>query len=147
MEVAAEYDDKLMEKYFEDPNSLGVEEVQAALRQAVIDMKIVLMMCGSAFKNKGVQAMLDAVCTYLPSPADIEAVEGINPKTDAKELRKPNNSEPFAALAFKIVNDPFVGRLTYMRVYSGRLENGTYVINTRSDKKERISRLYQMHAN
>jgi elongation factor G len=147
MEVAAEYDDKLMEKYFEDPNSLGVEEVQAALRQAVIDMKIVLMMCGSAFKNKGVQAMLDAVCTYLPSPADIEAVEGINPKTDAVEKRKPNNSEPFAALAFKIVNDPFVGRLSYMRVYSGKLENGTYVMNTRSDKKERISRLYQMHAN
>ncbi|MBP9744760.1 MAG: elongation factor G, partial [Saprospiraceae bacterium] len=147
MEVAAEYDDKLMEKYFEDQDSLEVEEVQAALRKAVIDMKIVLMMCGSAFKNKGVQAMLDAVCTYLPSPADIEAVEGINPKTDAKELRKPLNTEPFAALAFKIVNDPFVGRLSYMRVYSGRLENGTYVLNTRSDKKERISRLYQMHAN
>jgi elongation factor G len=147
MEVAAEYDDRLMEKYFEDPASLEVEEIQAALRQAVIDMKIVPMMCGSAFKNKGVQAMLDAVCTYLPSPADIEAVEGINPKTDAVEWRKPNSSEPFAALAFKIVNDPFVGRLSYMRVYSGRLENGTYVMNTRSDKKERISRLYQMHAN
>lgn len=147
MEVAAEYDDRLMEKYFEDADSLEVEEVQAALRQAVIDMKIVLMMCGSAFKNKGVQAMLDAVCTYLPSPADIDAVEGINPKTDAVEKRRPNNDEPFAALAFKIVNDPFVGRLSYMRVYSGKLENGSYVQNTRSDKKERISRLYQMHAN
>mgnify|MGYP000880862677 CR=1 FL=1 len=147
MEAAAEYDDHLMEKFFENPDSISVEELQAALRKAVIDMKIVPMMCGSAFKNKGVQAMLDAVCTFLPSPADKQVVEGTNPKTEQPEVRRPVNTDPFAALAFKIVNDPFVGRLSYMRVYSGRLENGSYVQNTRSDKKERISRLYQMHAN
>jgi elongation factor G len=147
VEAAAEYDDDIMQKYLDNPDSISVVELQTGLRKAVIDMKIVPMMCGSAFKNKGVQAMLDAVCTFLPSPADIEAVEGLNPKTDAKEFRKPENTEPFAALAFKIVNDPFVGRLSYMRVYSGKLSNGSYILNTRSDKKERVSRLYQMHAN
>ena len=147
LESVAEYDEGLMEKYFDDPDSITQEEIRAAIRAAVIDMKIVPMLCGSSFKNKGVQAMLNAVCAFLPSPVDVEAVEGIDPRTDQPAFRKPNVDDPFAALAFKIATDPFVGRLAFMRVYSGKLDAGSYVLNTRSDQKERISRLYQMHAN
>ena len=147
LESVAEYDEAIMEKYFDDPGSSTPDEIRAAIRAAVVDMKIVPMMAGSSFKNKGVQAMLDAVCAFLPSPLDVEAVEGIDPRTDAPAFRKPNVTEPFAALAFKIATDPFVGRLAFMRVYSGKLDAGSYVLNTRSDNKERISRLYQMHAN
>ena len=147
MEAIAEYDDNLMEKYFDDPDSITIEEMRAAIRKATIDMKICPMLCGSAFKNKGVQAMLDAVCAFLPSPLDVEAIEGVNPNTDELAYRKPSNDEPFAALAFKIATDPFVGRLAFFRVYSGTLDAGSYVLNTRSGKKERISRIYQMHSN
>jgi elongation factor G len=147
MEAAAEYDDSLMEKFFEDPDSISPEELRAALRKATIDMNITPVLCGSAFKNKGVQAMLDAVCAYLPSPVDIDAITGINPDTDQEETRKPSPDEPFTALAFKIATDPYVGRLCFMRVYSGVLNAGDTVLNTRSGKKERLSRLYQMHAN
>jgi len=147
LEAVAEYDDTLMEKFFEDPNSISADEMRMAIRQAVCDLKFVPMMCGSAFKNKGVQALLDAVCAFMPSPLDIEAVKGIDPDTDEEIYRKPAVSEPFAALAFKIATDPFVGRLAFMRVYSGALDAGSYVMNTRSGNKERISRLYQMHAN
>jgi elongation factor G len=147
VEAVAEYDENLMEKFFEDPDSITIEEMRAAIRAAVIDMSICPMMCGSAFKNKGVQAMLDAVCAYLPSPVDLEAIEGIDPKTDKPITRRPNVNEPFAALAFKIATDPFVGRLAFFRVYSGSLDSGSYVLNSRSGNKERISRIYQMHAN
>ncbi|MEN8929508.1 MAG: elongation factor G [Flavobacteriales bacterium] len=147
IESVAEYDDTLMEKFFEDENSITEEEVIEALRKATIDMSIIPMMCGSAFKNKGVQAMLDAVIRFLPSPMDVEAIEGINPKTDEADSRKPNADEPFAALAFKIATDPFVGRLCFFRAYSGTLDAGSYVLNTRTDKKERISRIFQMHSN
>jgi elongation factor G len=147
LEAVAEYDDTLMEKFFEDPNSISADEMRMAIRQAVCDLKFVPMMCGSAFKNKGVQALLDAVCAFMPSPLDIDAVKGIDPDTDEEVYRKPSVSEPFAALAFKIATDPFVGRLAFMRVYSGALDAGSYVMNTRSNNKERISRLYQMHAN
>ncbi len=147
LESVAEYDDGLLEKFFEDPDSITPGEIRAAIREAVIDMKIIPMMCGSAFKNKGVQAVLDAVCSYMPSPLDVEAVEGIDPRTDKEVTRKPDPAEPFAALAFKIATDPYVGRLAFFRVYSGSLDAGSYVLNTRSDKKERISRLYQMHSN
>lgn len=147
IEAIAEYDDALLEKFFEDPDSITVEEMRVAIRAAVCDMSICPMMCGSAFKNKGVQALLDAVCAFLPSPMDIEAIEGINPDTEEPELRKPNVDEPFAALAFKIATDPYVGRLAFFRVYSGALPAGSYVLNTRSGNKERISRIYQMHAN
>ncbi len=147
LEAVADYDDSLLEKYFEDPESISPDEMRIAIRQAVCDMKFVPMMCGSAFKNKGVQAVLDAVCAFLPSPLDVDAIRGTNPKTDAEELRRPDVSEPFAALAFKIATDPYVGRLAFMRVYSGALDAGSYVLNTRSGSKERISRLYQMHAN
>ena len=147
LEAVAEYDDTLMEKFFEDPNSISADEMRMAIRQAVCDLKFVPMMCGSAFKNKGVQALLDAVCAFMPSPLDIEAVKGIDPDTDEEVYRKPSVTEPFAALAFKIATDPFVGRLAFMRVYSGALDAGSYVMNTRSGNKERISRLYQMHAN
>ena len=147
LEAVAEYDDKLLEKYFEDPTSISPDEVRAAIRKAVCNLEFVPMMCGSAFKNKGVQAVLDAVCAFMPSPLDVAAVTGINPKTEKEEIRLPNVNEPFAALAFKIATDPFVGRLAFMRVYSGALDAGSYVLNTRSDNKERISRLYQMHAN
>ena len=147
LEAVAEYDDTLMEKFFEDPNSISADEMRMAIRHAVCDLKFVPMMCGSAFKNKGVQALLDAVCAFMPSPLDIEAVKGIDPDTDEEVYRKPSVSEPFAALAFKIATDPFVGRLAFMRVYSGALDAGSYVMNTRSGNKERISRLYQMHAN
>ncbi|MBK6949486.1 MAG: elongation factor G [Haliscomenobacter sp.] len=147
LEAIAEYDESLMEKFFDDPDSISADEMRAAIRAAVCDMKFVPMMCGSSFKNKGVQAVLNAVCAFLPSPMDVDAVKGINPKTDAEEIRRPSADEPFAALAFKIATDPFVGRLAFMRVYSGALDAGSYVLNTRSDNKERISRLYQMHAN
>ena len=147
VEAVAEYDDTLMEKFFEDPDSITIEEMRDAIRKATIDMTICPMMCGSAFKNKGVQALLDAVCTFLPSPLDIEAIEGINPDTDEPITRQPSVKEPFAALAFKIATDPFVGRLAFFRVYSGALDAGSYILNTRSGKKERISRIYQMHSN
>ncbi|MCL4127418.1 UNVERIFIED_CONTAM: hypothetical protein GTU68_063290 [Idotea baltica] len=146
LEAIAEYDDSLMEKFFEDPNSITEQEMIDAIRAAVLDSKFVPMMCGSAFKNKGVQAVLDAVCSFLPSPMDIGGVEGTNPDTDEPVFRKADSNEPFSALAFKIATDPFVGRLAFMRVYSGALEGGSYVLNTRSGNKERISRLYQMHA-
>ncbi len=147
LEAVAEYDESLMEKYFEDPDSISADEIRAAIRAAVIDMSIIPMMCGSAFKNKGVQAALDAVCSFLPSPVDVDAIEGTDPRTDEPVTRKPSNDEPFAALAFKIATDPYVGRLAFFRVYSGTLDAGSYVMNTRSGKKERISRLYQMHSN
>ncbi|MBL7791825.1 MAG: elongation factor G [Saprospiraceae bacterium] len=147
VEAAAEFDDSLMEKYFEDPDSITIDELRAAIRQAVINMKITPVLCGSAFKNKGVQACLDAACYFLPSPLDIEAVKGTNPDTEAEIFRKPSVDEPFTALAFKIATDPYVGRLCFIRVYSGKLDAGSYVLNTRTDNKERISRLYQMHAN
>ena len=147
LEQVAEFDDTLMEKYFEDPNSITEEEVLTALRQAVISGKVVPMMCGSSFKNKGVQFMIDAVCRYLPAPTDKEAIEGINPNTDEPIARKPSVNDPFAALAFKIATDPYVGRLAFFRAYSGRLDAGSYVLNNRSGNKERISRIYQMHAN
>lgn len=147
VEEIASYDEALMEKFFDDPESISADEMRAAIRAAVMDMKFVPMMCGSSFKNKGVQAVLDAVCAFLPSPTDVEAITGINPKTDKEEVRRPSVSEPFAALAFKIATDPYVGRLAFMRVYSGALDAGSYVYNSRSDSKERISRLYQMHAN
>jgi elongation factor G len=146
LEAIAEYDEALMEKFFDDPDSITEQEMLDAIRAAVLDNKFVPMMCGSAFKNKGVQAVLDAVCAFLPTPLDIEGVKGINPDTDEEVMRKPSSDEPFAALAFKIATDPFVGRLAFMRVYSGKLDGGSYVLNTRSGKKERISRLYQMHA-
>ncbi len=146
LEAVAEFDDNLMEKYFEDPESLTEREILDALREATIAGKVVPMMCGSAFKNKGVQAMLDMVMEILPSPLDTEAIEGINPKTDEPESRKPSYDEPFAALAFKIATDPFVGRLCFTRAYSGNLPAGSYVHNSRSGNKERISRIFQMHA-
>jgi elongation factor G len=147
VEEVAAYDDNLLEKFFDDPNSITVDEMRNAVRKAVIDMKMTPVMCGSAFKNKGVQACLDAVCYFLPCPLDIEAVKGTNPDTEEEISRKPSVSEPFTALAFKIATDPFVGRLCFMRVYSGKLDAGSYVLNTRTGDKERISRLYQMHAN
>ncbi|MEE9437364.1 MAG: elongation factor G [Saprospiraceae bacterium] len=147
LESIAEYDDTLMEKYFEDPDSITEEEMINAVRGAVLDSKFVPMMCGSAFKNKGVQAVLDAVCAFLPSPVDIDAVQGTNPDTEEDITRKPSIDEPFCALAFKIATDPYVGRLAFFRVYSGQLDAGSYILNTRSGKKDRISRLYQMHSN
>lgn len=147
IEAIAEFDDSLMEKFFDNPDSISEEEIIEAVRKATINMSIVPIMCGSAFKNKGVQAMLDAVMRYLPSPMDVEAITGMNPKTDEEESRKPDIDEPFAALAFKIATDPFVGRLCFFRVYSGKLDAGSYVYNTRTDKKERISRIFQMHSN
>ena len=147
IEEVASYDENLLEKFMEDEDSITEDEVHAALRAAVMDMAIIPMICGSAFKNKGVQFLLDAVCRYLPSPMDKEGIVGMNPDTEKEELRKPDVKEPFAALAFKIATDPFVGRLAFFRAYSGRLDAGSYVLNNRSGKKERISRIYQMHAN
>ena len=147
LESIADFDDTLMEKYFEDPNSITESEILAALRAATISMKIVPMVCGSAFKNKGVQTMLDYVMELLPSPMDTEAIIGINPDTEEEEKRKPSVDEPFAALAFKIATDPFVGRLCFVRAYSGILDSGSYIMNMRTQKKERISRIFQMHAN
>ena len=147
IEAAAEYDEALMEKFFEDPDSITAEEIIAAIRKATIDMAIVPITCGSSFKNKGVQFLLDAVMRYLPSPLDKGQVEGTNPNTGNAEVRKFNVKEPFCALVFKIATDPFVGRLAFLRAYSGKLDAGSYVLNTRSGKKERISRLFQMHSN
>ena len=147
VEAVAEYDEELLEKFFEDEDSITEDEIIAALRAATIDMSIIPMMCGSAFKNKGVQTMLDAVMRYLPSPLDIEAIEGTDPDSGEVAFRKPSVEDPFSALAFKIATDPFVGRLAFFRVYSGFLDAGSYVLNVRSGKKERISRIYQMHSN
>ena len=147
LEAVAEFDESLMEKYFEDPNSITENEILAALRAATISGKIVPMLCGSSFKNKGVQTMLDYVMAILPSPLDNGAIEGINPKTDEEIVRNPSFDEPFAGLAFKIATDPFVGRVCFVRAYSGKLPAGSYVYNSRSDNKERISRIFQMHAN
>ena len=147
IEEIAAYDEELLEKYMEDENSITEEEIHTALRAATLDMSIIPMTCGSSFKNKGVQFMLDAVCRYLPSPMDKEAIHGTDPKTDEPISRKPSVSEPFAALAFKIATDPFVGRLAFFRAYSGRLDAGSYILNTRSNNRERISRIFQMHAN
>jgi elongation factor G len=154
IEAVADYDENLLDKYMENPDSITEEEINTALRAAVMDMAIIPMIAGSSFKNKGVQFMLDAVCKYLPSPMDKAGIEGIHPddaelleEDQVKILRKPDVKEPFAALAFKIATDPFVGRLAFFRAYSGRLDAGSYVLNTRSGNKERISRIYQMHAN
>ena len=147
LEAVAEFDESLMEKYFEDEESLTEREIITALRAATISGKVVPMMCGSAFKNKGVQTMLDMVMEILPSPLDVEAITGTNPDTQAEEIRKPDANEPFAALAFKIATDPYVGRLCFTRAYSGTLDQGTFVNNSRTGKKERISRIYQMHSN
>ncbi|MBT8232412.1 MAG: elongation factor G [Saprospiraceae bacterium] len=147
LEAIAEYDDTLMEKFFDDPDSITEQEMINAVRGAVIDNKFVPMMAGSAFKNKGVQAVLDAVCAFLPSPLDVGGIEGTNPKTEEAVTRMPSNDEPFTALAFKIATDPYVGRLAFFRVYSGVLDAGSYIFNSRSGNKERISRLYQMHSN
>jgi elongation factor G len=147
IEAVAEYDDTLMEKFFDDPNSISEAEIHEAIRKATIDLSIVPMMCGSSFKNKGVQTALDAVCRYLPSPVDIEAIVGTDPNTGEELTRKPDAKEPFAALAFKIMTDPFVGRLAFFRAYSGHLDAGSYVLNVRSGKKERISRIMKMFAN
>ena len=147
VEVAAECDEALMEKYFEDPESITREEIIAALRKGTISMQIVPACCGSSFKNKGVQFLLDAVMRYLPSPLDKGAVKGTQPRTGEEITRKPSAEEPFCALVFKIATDPFVGRLAFLRAYSGRLDAGSYVYNTRTGKKERVARLYQMHSN
>ena len=147
VEAVAEYDEKLLEKFFDDPNSITEDEMHEAIRKATIDLSIVPMMCGSSFKNKGVQTALDAVCRYLPSPLDIEAIKGTDPSTGEELIRKPDPKEPFSALAFKIMTDPFVGRLAFFRAYSGHLDAGSYVLNVRSGKKERISRIMKMFAN
>ena len=147
IEEVASYDENLLEKFMEDEDSITEEEIHAALRAAVMDMAIIPMICGSSFKNKGVQFLLDAVCRYLPSPLDRDNIKGTDPDTGDVIVRKPDASEPFSALAFKIATDPFVGRLAFFRAYSGRLDAGSYVLNNTSGKKERISRIYQMHAN
>ena len=147
IELAAEQDETLMEKFFEDPNSLTEEEVVAAIRKGTLALDIVPMTCGSSFKNKGVQTLLDYVVMFLPSPLDTPAIEGVNPETGETETRQPSEDEKTSALAFKIATDPYVGRLTFFRVYSGKVEAGSYVYNVRSGKKERVSRLFQMHSN
>ena len=147
VEAAAEQDEALMEKYFEDPDSVTTEEIIAAIRKGTLALNIVPMTCGSSFKNKGVQTLLDYVCMFLPSPLDTPAIEGVNPETGETETRQPSEDEKTAALAFKIATDPYVGRLTFFRVYSGKVEAGSYIYNVRSGKKERVSRLFQMHSN
>ncbi len=147
LEAVAEFDDTLMEKYFEDPTSISEDEILAALRAATISMKIVPMVCGSSFKNKGVQTMLDYVMAILPSPQDRESIIGTDPRTGLEISRQPTDADPFCALAFKIATDPYVGRLCFIRSYSGYLDSGSYVLNNRSGNKERISRIFQMHAN
>jgi elongation factor G len=147
IELAAEQDDTLMEKYFEDPDSLSEEEIVAAIRKGTLNLDIVPMTCGSSFKNKGVQTLLDYVCMFLPSPLDTPSIVGTNPETGEEEARMPSEEEKTAALAFKIATDPYVGRLTFFRVYSGKVEAGSYIYNVRSGKKERVSRLFQMHSN
>lgn len=147
IEEVAAYDENLLEKYMEDEDSITEDEIHTALRAATLDMSIIPMFCGSSFKNKGVQFMIDGVCRYLPSPLDKEAIDGTDPDTEEPISRKPSVDEPFAALAFKIATDPFVGRLAFFRTYSGHLDAGSYVLNTRSGNKERISRIFQMHSN
>ena len=147
IEAVAEYDDALLERFFEDPNSITKEEMLEVIRKATIDMTITPVLCGSAFKNKGVQRLLDSIIAFLPSPLDVGSIKGINPKNDETIERQPDVNEPLAALAFKIATDPYVGRLAFLRVYSGKIEAGSYVMNVRTGKRERISRLYQMHAN
>ena len=147
LEAAAEYDEALMEKYFDDPNSITEDEIIAAIRKGCVSMACTPMVCGSSYKNKGVQPLLDYVCAFLPSPIDIEVVKGTNPDTDEEEDRKPSETEPTSALAFKIATDPYMGRLVFVRVYSGSVKAGSYVYNPRSGKKERISRLFQMNSN
>ena len=147
LETVAEYDDALMEKFFDDPNTITEEEILRGLRAATLKMDIVPMLCGSSFKNKGVQTLLDYVCAFLPSPLDTPNIVGTNPSTGEEEDRKPDEDEKTAALAFKIATDPYVGRLTFFRVYSGKVEAGSYIYNSRSGKKERVSRLFQMHSN
>ena len=147
VEQAAEFDDKLMEKFFDDPSAITEEELIRAIRKGTLEMKLTPMCCGSSFKNKGVQTLLDYVCAFLPSPLDTPNVVGTNPDTDKEEDRRPDENDHTAALAFKIATDPYVGRLTYVRVYSGKLESGSYIYDVRSGKKERISRMFQMHSN
>ncbi len=147
IESVADADDTVLEKYLEDPGSITNEELTAAIRKATIQLQVIPVMCGSAFKNKGIQRLLDAIVSFLPSPMEIDAVKGINPRNDEIVERKPEASEPMAALAFKIATDPYVGRLAFLRVYSGRIDAGSQVLNVRTGKKERITRLYQMHAN
>lgn len=147
IEAVAEYDDKLLEKFFDDPNTITEDELHEAIRKATIDLSIIPMMCGSSFKNKGVQTALDAIVRYLPGPLDIEAIKGINPDTGEEVIRHADPKEPFSALAFKIMTDPFVGRLAFFRAYSGHLDSGSYVLNVRTGRNERISRIMQMHAN
>jgi elongation factor G len=147
LEACAEFDDVLMDKYFSDPNTITEDEIKAAIRKGCVGMHIFPVVCGSSFKNKGVQTMLDAVCAYLPSPMDTPVIEGTDPRNDEPATRKPDDAEPLTALAFKIATDPYVGRLCYFRVYSGKLEAGSYIYNPRSGKKERISRIFQMHSN
>ena len=147
LEAAAEYDEALMEKYFDDPNSITEEEIIAAIRKGTVAMKCTPMICGSSYKNKGVQPLLDYVCAFLPSPLDVENIVGTNPDTEEEEYRKPSEDEPTSALAFKIATDPYMGRLVFFRVYSGKVLAGSYVLNARSGKKERISRLFQMNSN
>ncbi len=147
IEEVAATDDALMEKFFEDPDSITADELIAAIRTATINMTLVPMLCGSSFHNKGVQKLLDYIMAFLPSPLDVPAVEGVNPKTEETEVRHSDVNDPFCGLAFKIATDPFVGRLAFVRVYSGALDAGSYVLNARSGKRERISRIYQMHAN
>ncbi len=147
LETCAEFDDVVMEKYFDDPSTISDDEIRAAIRKGTLGMHIYPVICGSSFKNKGVQTMLDAVCAYLPSPLDTDEIKGTDPRTGKEIVRKPNDDEPLCALAFKIATDPYVGRLCYFRVYSGKLDAGSYVYNTRSGKKERISRIFQMHSN
>ena len=147
LEKVAEFDEALMEKYFDDPSTITEEEIMRALRAGTLKMEIVPMLCGSSFKNKGVQTLLDYVCAFLPSPLDTPNIIGTNPSTGAEEDRKPDEDEKTSALAFKIATDPYVGRLTFFRVYSGKVEAGSYIFNSRSGKKERVSRLFQMHSN
>ena len=147
VEEVATVDMVLMEKFFEDPDSITPDELIAAIRKATIGMQIIPMLCGSSFKNKGVQLLLDSIMMFLPSPLDIEAIDGVDPRNESSVKRYPTEDDPFCALAFKIATDPYVGRLAFIRIYSGKLDAGTYVFNTRSGKKERISRIYQMHAN
>ena len=149
LEKCADFDDAIMEKYFEDPSTITEAEIRAAIRKGTLSMQLFPVICGSSFKNKGVQTMLDAVCAYLPSPLDIEAIKGTDPRFEGEEWieRHPSDDEPLTALAFKIATDPYVGRLCYFRVYSGHLDAGSYVYNPRSGKKERISRIFQMHSN
>ena len=146
VEAVAEYDDELLERFFDDPDSITPEQLITVIRKATIDLKIVPVMCGSAFRNKGVQRLLDGVIRFLPAPTDVPDIRGINPNTEKEEGREQTEEAPFTALAFKIATDPFVGRLAYMRVYSGKLDSGSYIYNTRSNRKERISRLYQMQS-